>query len=63
MSNIVEQFCSSLLLEDSDARKREQNYQLFESKKSGLSININKLLDVFNTQGITFEDSDKVYMF
>ena len=61
MSNIVEQFCSSLLLEDSDARKREQNYQLFESKKSGLSININELLDVFNTQGITFEDSDKVY--
>ena len=61
LSNIVEKFCASLLLEDSDARKREQHYQLIGSKNSRLSTNVNKLLDVFNTQGITFEESDKVY--
>ena len=60
MSNIVERFCTSFLLEDSDARKREQNYQLFGSKNSRLSTNVNRLLDVFNTQGIIFEESDEV---
>ena len=29
-------------------------------KNPRLSTNVNKLLDVFNTQGITFEESDKV---
>ena len=56
-----QQFCASFLLEDSDARKREQHYQLIGSKNSRLSTNVNKLLDVFNTQGITFEESDEVY--
>ena len=49
MSNIVEQFCTSFLIEDSDARKREQHYQLIGSKNSRLSTNVNKLLDVFST--------------
>ena len=61
MSNIVEQFCTSFLLEDSDARKRERHYQLIGSKNSRLSTHVNKLLDVLNTQGITFEESDEVY--
>ena len=61
MSNIVEQFCTSFLLEDSDSRKREQRYQLIGSKNSHLSTNVNKLLGVFSTQGITFEESDEVY--
>ena len=59
MSNIVEQFCISFLLEDSDARKREQLINWV--KNSRLSTNVNKLLDVLNTQGITFEESEKVY--
>ena len=61
MSNIAEQFCNLFLLEDSCARKREQHYELIRSKKSRLSTNVNKLLDVFNTQGTTFEESDEVY--
>ena len=61
MSNIVEQFCPSFFLENSDTRKREQHYQLIRSKNSRLSTNVNKLLDVFRTQGITFEESDDVY--
>ena len=43
MSSIVEQFCPSFLLEDCDARKREQHYQLIGSKNSRLSTNANKL--------------------
>ena len=31
------------------------------SKNLRLSTNVNKLLDVFNTQGITFEENDEVY--
>ena len=61
MSNIAEQFCTLFLLEDSDARKREQHYQLIRSKIARLSTNVNKLLDVFNTQGMFFEESDEVY--
>ena len=34
---------------------------IISSKNSRLSTNVNKLLDVFNTQGITFEESDEVY--
>ena len=49
MSNIVEQF--------STPRKREEHYQLIGSKNSCLSTNVNKLLDVFNAQGIIFEEN------
>ena len=31
-------------------------------KKFTLTTNVNKLSDVFNTQGITFEESDEVYV-
>ena len=61
MSNIIEQFCISFSLKDSDARKRQQYYQLIGLKNSSLSTIANKLLDVLNTQGITFEESEKVY--
>ena len=49
MGNIVESFCTNFDLDDKEARKREEHYQLTGTKNTRLTENVNKILKMFDT--------------
>ena len=55
MRNILESFCANFNLDDKEARKREEHYQLTVTKNTHLTENIKKILEVFHTHDINFE--------
>ena len=61
MGNIVESFCTNFDLDDKEARKREEHYQLTGTKNTRLTENVKKIVEVFDTYESNFETCGEVF--
>ena len=59
MGNTVESFSTNL--DEKEARKREEHYQLTGTKNTRLTENVKKILEVFDTHDINFETCGEVF--
>ena len=58
--NIGESFCTKFHLDDKEARKKRGTLSADRHRKSRLTENVKKILEVFDTQGINFKTCDEV---